>query len=55
VILFRGEVLYQGQWKKNKRNGFGISEDKIKKLTYKGIWENDVKHGTGLEINFYGG
>lgn len=55
VISFRGEVLYQGQWKKNKRNGFGISEDKIKKLTYKGIWENDVKHGTGLEINFYGG
>ena len=41
---------YEGEWKKGKRNGIGISifMDQIGKEIYEGEFKNDCKHGVGI-------
>ena len=37
---------YSGEWKNDKRSGFGVSE-RSDGLKYEGEWENNKKHGYG--------
>ena len=43
VILYIQMVIVGcGNWKNNKKNGFGMFRDKTSKETIFGIWENDI-------------
>lgn len=46
-----GHLLYDGQWKKNKREGFGVLYDaKEFYVTYSGDFKNNRKHGKGTSF-----
>jgi hypothetical protein len=53
LMEFKPELGYWGEWKNNKRNGYGSYtwEDGQK---YVGLWQNDVRHGKGI-LNFNNG
>lgn len=38
-------VIYDGEWKDNKKNGFGISTSFI---SYQGMWNNNLPDGEGI-------
>ena len=38
-------VIYEGEWKDNKKNGFGISTSVI---SYQGMWNNNLPDGQGI-------
>ncbi len=40
---------YMGEWKNDKRNGFGVSE-RSNGLKYEGEWMNNKRHGYGCTI-----
>jgi len=42
-----GKSYYIGQWKKGKRNGYGIEFDSAGGI-YFGMWKNDLKNGDGV-------
>jgi hypothetical protein len=45
--LYTKEFVYEGEWFKGKKQGFGIYyNDKVK---YSGNWDNDFCHGLGTE------
>ena len=42
----RHECVYEGNWKNNKKEGYGKMYDK-ETLLYEGMWKNDVPEGEG--------
>jgi hypothetical protein len=48
-IIFnsKGSKIYQGQWKNDKKEGFGI-EYVNNLIRYRGYWKNDKKSGEGI-------
>ena len=42
--------VYKGEWKKNKKNGFGEYTDQ-KGNVFKGIYKNDKRNGEGVLYN----
>ena len=48
LLLFNdGIKIYQGQWQKGQMHGFGRFEDE--ESQFEGHWDQDYKHGQGLE------
>ncbi|NXS85048.1 AL2CL protein, partial [Erpornis zantholeuca] len=41
---------YTGQWEKDKKNGYGIWEDKERGERYIGMWLDDHRHGAGIVV-----
>ena len=41
------DSYYAGQWKKNKKNGYGVLYDANHNVIYKGDWQNNKKSGIG--------
>jgi len=42
-----GEVIYEGEWKNNKRHGQGTFAYSDGELIYEGEWKDDKRHGQG--------
>ena len=51
TLTFPNGEVYEGEFKENKRNGYGkrLIENDI--LIYEGEWENDKYHGRGILYN----
>ncbi|NXH37159.1 AL2CL protein, partial [Myiagra hebetior] len=41
---------YTGHWEKDKKNGYGIWEDKERGERYIGMWRDDLRHGAGIVV-----
>nr|XP_009914225.1 PREDICTED: ALS2 C-terminal-like protein isoform X3 [Haliaeetus albicilla]XP_009914226.1 PREDICTED: ALS2 C-terminal-like protein isoform X3 [Haliaeetus albicilla]XP_009914227.1 PREDICTED: ALS2 C-terminal-like protein isoform X3 [Haliaeetus albicilla] len=41
---------YTGQWENDKKNGYGVWEDKDRGERYIGTWLDDHKHGQGIVV-----
>ncbi|NXB19827.1 AL2CL protein, partial [Rhagologus leucostigma] len=41
---------YTGQWENDKKNGYGIWEDKERGERYIGMWLDDHRHGPGIVV-----
>uniref|UniRef100_A0A8C0ECU5 ALS2 C-terminal like n=1 Tax=Bubo bubo TaxID=30461 RepID=A0A8C0ECU5_BUBBB len=41
---------YSGQWENDKKNGYGVWEDKDRGERYIGTWLDDHKHGQGIVV-----
>ncbi|NXO91490.1 AL2CL protein, partial [Certhia brachydactyla] len=41
---------YTGQWEKDKKNGYGVWEDKERGERYIGMWLDDHRHGDGIVV-----
>ncbi|KAM6421970.1 ALS2 C-terminal-like protein [Rhynochetos jubatus] len=41
---------YTGQWKNDKKNGYGVWEDKNRGERYIGTWLDDHRHGQGIVV-----
>ncbi|NXJ22839.1 AL2CL protein, partial [Dicrurus megarhynchus] len=41
---------YTGQWENDKKNGYGIWEDKERGERYIGMWLDDHRHGAGIVV-----
>ncbi|NXP96920.1 AL2CL protein, partial [Vidua macroura] len=41
---------YTGQWEKDKKNGYGVWEDKERGERYIGMWLDDHRHGEGIVV-----
>ncbi|NWU31386.1 AL2CL protein, partial [Dyaphorophyia castanea] len=41
---------YTGQWEKDKKNGYGVWEDKERGERYIGMWLDDHRHGPGVVV-----
>ncbi|CAH8492392.1 unnamed protein product [Dicrocoelium dendriticum] len=48
---FNGQVLYRGDWKLNRFDGFGMQECSDGSI-YSGAWSRGRKHGLGVRISF---
>ena len=46
-LSINGELVYEGQWSNDRKNGYGISYENGK-IEYKGQWANDQYHGVGI-------
>ena len=59
-ILKRGKLyntaasIYVGEWKKNKKHGYGVFDDKHLGEVYYGMWKEDLKHGNGAVVTIDG-
>ncbi len=42
-------MIYEGEWSNNKKQGIGILYNKFGNLEYDGEWVDDMKNGTGIE------
>lgn len=49
----RGNAIYNGEWKRGKRNGMG-TEFKDMKPVYEGEWKSGLKHGNGKGFDSHG-
>ncbi|NXA79570.1 AL2CL protein, partial [Thryothorus ludovicianus] len=49
---FLGEhpFKYTGQWERDKKNGYGVWEDKERGERYIGMWLDDHRHGDGIVV-----
>eukprot|EP01117_Protostelium_nocturnum_P002525 TRINITY_DN1323_c0_g2_i2.p1 TRINITY_DN1323_c0_g2~~TRINITY_DN1323_c0_g2_i2.p1 ORF type:complete len:1265 (-),score=564.26 TRINITY_DN1323_c0_g2_i2:67-3558(-) len=50
LVCNNGDV-YRGSWKRNKRNGNGISISNEKTVMYAGQWKDDERNGSGNLLN----
>ncbi|NXD39910.1 AL2CL protein, partial [Copsychus sechellarum] len=41
---------YTGQWENDKKNGYGVWEDKERGERYIGMWLDDQRHGEGIVV-----
>ncbi|XP_068790166.1 ALS2 C-terminal-like protein isoform X9 [Struthio camelus] len=41
---------YTGQWENDKKNGYGVWDDKDRGERYIGTWHDDHKHGQGIVV-----
>uniref|UniRef100_A0A8C6ZGP6 ALS2 C-terminal like n=1 Tax=Nothoprocta perdicaria TaxID=30464 RepID=A0A8C6ZGP6_NOTPE len=41
---------YTGQWENDKKNGYGVWDDKNRGERYIGTWQDDHKHGQGIVV-----
>uniref|UniRef100_A0A8C0HA89 ALS2 C-terminal like n=1 Tax=Chelonoidis abingdonii TaxID=106734 RepID=A0A8C0HA89_CHEAB len=41
---------YTGQWDNDKKNGYGVWDDKDRGERYIGIWQDDHRHGQGIVV-----
>ncbi|XP_062424660.1 ALS2 C-terminal-like protein isoform X1 [Rhea pennata] len=41
---------YTGQWENDKKNGYGVWDDKDRGERYIGMWHDDHKHGQGIVV-----
>ncbi|NWH97727.1 AL2CL protein, partial [Tichodroma muraria] len=41
---------YTGQWEKDKKNGYGVWEDRERGERYIGMWWDDHRHGDGVVV-----
>lgn len=41
--------IYEGNWKDDKANGYGIFIDLNNNAKYEGYWLDDQQHGEGIE------
>ncbi|NWX26458.1 AL2CL protein, partial [Notiomystis cincta] len=41
---------YTGQWENDKKNGYGVWEDKERGERYIGTWKDDHRHGQGIVV-----
>ena len=41
--------IYDGEWIRDKANGFGTYTSFNSGGSYTGYWENDLQHGKGIE------
>ncbi|KAF4795713.1 ALS2 C-terminal like protein [Turdus rufiventris] len=41
---------YTGQWENDKKNGYGVWEDKERGERYIGMWLDDLRHGEGIVV-----
>ncbi len=41
--------IYDGEWKDDKANGYGVYIHAKTGARYEGYWENDMQHGSGVE------
>ncbi|KAI1242516.1 hypothetical protein IHE44_0000046 [Lamprotornis superbus] len=41
---------YTGQWENDKKNGYGVWEDKERGERYIGMWRDDLRHGDGIVV-----
>ncbi|XP_074841365.1 ALS2 C-terminal-like protein isoform X2 [Carettochelys insculpta] len=41
---------YTGQWDNDKKNGYGVWDDKDRGERYMGIWQDDHRHGQGIVV-----
>ena len=55
-ILKRGKLyntaasIYVGEWKRNKKHGYGVYDEKQLGEVYYGMWKEDTKHGHGAVV-----
>ncbi|CRH00518.1 conserved Plasmodium protein, unknown function [Plasmodium relictum] len=49
--IFNNKLMYNGYWKNNKRNGYGVLKflNEEKKLIYKGYWKNNKRNFYGIQ------
>ena len=43
-MLYGNGETYEGEWRSDKRHGYGILKDSYGEI-YNGDWENDLYHG----------
>jgi hypothetical protein len=43
--------VYEGEFKQGKKNGHGTMTYEKEKKQYIGPWVNNLKHGSGIELN----
>ncbi|XP_019336256.1 ALS2 C-terminal-like protein isoform X2 [Alligator mississippiensis] len=41
---------YTGQWENDKKNGYGVWDDKNRGERYIGMWQDDHRHGQGIVV-----
>ena len=50
IVCVKVLIIYKGEYKNDKRNGYGIVlkiVDKEEKIEYEALWKDDQKYGKG--------
>ena len=50
IYHFNNNSIYEGNWKNNKMNGFGILKSNYNNTIFIGFFEDDYKNGFGIMI-----